>query len=117
MTITGWDSDISALAENYKKTNVDWDAKTMQRYDVSYNTGDPISTLTVTTHNGRLIISDEDEWSEPKPPDYGFYMLGDTSQDPDDLIKVHDPWVPATTDGSSLFRYCTWLWRWEFPLS
>ncbi len=112
--ITGWNDVIAADAEKYKRPEIDWENKTATWYELSYSSGNPLNTLTVKT--GTAYVPVDGDWEEPTPEGYGFFMNLVDTNNPEDYIKVHDPWVPATTDGKYMFQRCGWLDEWNFEM-
>lgn len=113
-TVTvGSEAEAVALAGSYK-SEWNWEDNTVTWHEVSYSTGQPVSTVTVKT--GTSALPKEGDWREPIPLGYGFYMCGTDTNADEDYIKIHEPWKPDTVDGNAMFRYCGWLTEWNFPM-
>lgn len=110
--ITGWTGDIAEEIEKYK-ADIDWDSGSMATYELSYNTETPLGALTIK--KGSAYLPKEGDWREPIPLGYGFYLCGTATNRDEDYIKVHEPWSPATVDGTRMFQLCQWLYRWDYP--
>lgn len=95
--VNGWTGDLAEEIEKYK-ADIDWDAGSMTTYELSYNTETPLGSLTIK--KGSAYIPKDGDWREPIPLGYGFYICGTSTNKDEDYIKVHEPWVPATTDGT-----------------
>lgn len=111
--ITGWNGDIAAEMEKYK-AEVDWEKEEATWHELSFNTENPLNSLTIKS--GTAYRPKEGDWREPIPPNYGFYLCGTVTNKDEDYIKIHDPWKLDTVNGANLFARCSWLTEWNFPM-
>lgn len=111
---TGIDSEIIALAETIKGGERE-DEEVVDWYQVSYTSGQPLSTLSVIHGTAHPSVQEEEE--EPHFTQKGWYYAWQDATSIDDYAYIHAPYDVLQTDCTDMYSHCGWLYRWTHPLS